>query len=67
MPYVEGETIKGWGVVRSEPWRFAGVFETKEEAQAKADDLGPEYIVQYGENQAGTDNFVWSGPENPDA
>ena len=58
MPYVEGTTLTGWGVVRDAPWHFAGLFGTKEEAEAKAKQLGPEYEARHGDNREGTDDFI---------
>lgn len=58
MPFQTGQTISGWGVFRSAPWRFVAIFPTKDEAETKAKELGQDYEVKYGENQAGTDNFV---------
>lgn len=63
--YVEGETIHGWGVVRSEPWHFVGIYPDKESAEAASKEAGPNYVVRYGDNQAGTDNFLWSNADNP--
>ena len=59
MPFVEGGTLTGWGVVRGAPWDFAGIYDTEAEANAKAREMGPEYEVHYGKNQKGTDNFIW--------
>lgn len=63
MPFKEGNTVAGWGVVRNAPWDFAGIFKSKDEAEAKAADMGEEYDVHYGENQEGTDNFIWTGED----
>ena len=63
MPFVEGTTLKGWGVTRNAPWHFAGIFQTKEEAEVRAKELGADYEVHYGENQEGTDNFIWGDLE----
>jgi hypothetical protein len=67
--FVEGETIRGWGVVRCPPypWHFIGMFDSKEEAEAAAKNAGSGYQARYGDNQAGTDNFIWSQIDNPDA
>jgi hypothetical protein len=59
MPFKAGRTLKGWGVIRENPWHFAGLFPTREAAEAKAKELGPGYIARPGEQQEGTDNFVW--------
>lgn len=60
MPFENAETIFGWGVVRSRPWHLAGVFETREEAEAKAAELGEGYAVHRGENRKGSDDFIWT-------
>jgi hypothetical protein len=65
MPFTEGKTHQGWGVFRSSPWEFVGLFETKEQADAKAQEMGPEYQVAFGEQQEGTDNFVYSDTDQP--
>jgi hypothetical protein len=51
--------------VRLSPWDFLGIFPTKEEAEAKARKAGAGYVVRYGENRAGSDDFVWSSTDNP--
>lgn len=66
MPFTEGQTVSGWGVYRSAPWHFAGIFDTQEKAQAEADRLGAGYVVKYGDNQVGTDNFI-ATDETPNA
>jgi hypothetical protein len=58
MPFVEGKTVSGWGVVRFSPWHFAGIFAKKEDAEARARDLGEGYEVKWGENREGSDDFV---------
>ena len=64
--YGEGETLRGWGVVRSAPWHFLGLYPDRTIADAAAKEVGSDYIVRYGDNQAGTDNFLWSNSDNPD-
>jgi hypothetical protein len=61
MPFVNGTTLTGWGVVRGSPWHFAGIFPTKDEADAKATEMGDGYEVHFGENREGSDDFIWSG------
>ena len=58
---------EGWGVVRSEPWDFAGLFDTEALAQAKAQELGAGYVVSYGWNEVGTSSFVPKGGRRLDA
>jgi hypothetical protein len=65
MPFTEGRTIVGWGVVRLDPWDFDAIYPTREEAEAEAEKLGPDYRALWGENQEGTDNFIFA--ESPDA
>ena len=62
MPFVEGKTLSGWGVYRSTPWHLAGVYVDHSEAAAKAVELGPEYLVKFGETREGTDDFVAASP-----
>jgi hypothetical protein len=61
MPFEAGKTRFGWGVYRSAPWHFVGMFDTKDDAAAKASEMGEGYEVALGENQAGTDNFIKAG------
>jgi hypothetical protein len=65
--FSEGETLHGWGVVRSAPWHFVGLYADKATAEAAAKEAGPDYIVRLGDNQAGTDNFIWTNGDNPGA
>lgn len=60
MPLPIGKTLRGWGVIRAEPYHFAGLYRTKPEADAKAAAMGPDYIVSYGAQEAGTENFFAS-------
>lgn len=60
MPFAEGRTMVGWGVIRPNPWAFDGIYETREEAEAEASKLGSDYLVKWGEQQGGTDNFIWA-------
>ena len=59
MPFENGNTITGWGVMKSKPWHLAGIFQTREEAEAKAAELGEGYAVRFGENLEGSGNFIW--------
>jgi hypothetical protein len=61
--FVSGETITGWGVVRSDPWHLAGVFASKDKAEAKAAELGSEYKVIWGDNRKGSDDFMWDATD----
>jgi hypothetical protein len=61
MPFKNGTTLVGYGVVRCAPWDFVGLFTTEAEANKKALEMGEGYEVHYGEHQEGTDNFIWSG------
>ena len=62
----EGETVNGWGVVRNAPWHFVGMYPTREAAEAKAREMGNDYVARYGINRSGTNNFIWTTLENPD-
>ncbi|WKL69431.1 hypothetical protein Q1Z72_12520 [Pseudomonas qingdaonensis] len=57
-PEIPGNVL-GWGVVRSDPWSLAGVYSSKEQAQAEATRVGNDHIVAYGSHKPGTDEFVW--------
>lgn len=65
MAFVEGETIRGWGVFRGDPWHFDSTHETQADAQARAAELGGAYEVQFGANRAGTDDFVYGNIGTP--
>lgn len=53
--------ISGWGVVRLTPWHFAGLFQTAEPAESKAVEMGAGYVVKYGEQRVGSDEFEFNG------
>jgi hypothetical protein len=57
--FLTGQTATGWGVVRPFPWQFAGIYSSMAEAVAKAEELGPDYIVRYGDNRVGSDDFIY--------
>ncbi len=50
--------IVGWGVIRNNPWDLAGMFPTKEEAEAEKARLGGAYEVRHGSRQLGSNNFI---------
>lgn len=64
MSYLEGKTLRGWGVVSLEPWKFAGLFSNKPDAEKEALKLGGNYVVRFGDNRDGTDDFVWTTLNN---
>lgn len=67
MPFKEGRTLVGWGVVRLNPWELDGIYSTREEAEEEAAKAGPDFEVHWGENQEGTNNFVFADPDpSPD-
>jgi hypothetical protein len=41
--------VQGWGVVEGDPpdWKFAGIFETRQEARVAAAEAGPGYGVRW--------------------
>lgn len=51
--------MKGWAVIRNSPWDLAGVFLTKELADAEQKVRGEEYVVGYGSRQLGSNNFIF--------
>jgi hypothetical protein len=50
--------LKGFGVFRMEPWHFAGLFHTRQEAEQTRDEFGPGYEVAYGSHRRDSDDFV---------
>ena len=58
MPYVEGKTLRGWGVVSPAPWKFAGLFSNKPDAEKEAARLGSNYLVRFGDNRKGMLSLV---------
>jgi hypothetical protein len=58
MTILDGKTLIGWGTIRETPWHFVELFGSMEEAQAKADAMGPGYIARYGERQEESDTFA---------
>jgi hypothetical protein len=59
MPFVEGET--GWAVLRPATWKFVALFPSKEAAEERARELGPDYVVKFGEYRVGSDDFIYGG------
>lgn len=60
MPYPGHKTIKGWGVVCSNPWHLVGIYATEHEALVKQAEMGSDYVVAFGEGREGSDDFIWS-------
>jgi hypothetical protein len=58
MSFAIGKSLRGWGALRPSPYHFGGLYRTKAEAEDKALEFGPEYVVSYGAQEEGTDNFV---------
>ncbi|QGZ94243.1 hypothetical protein [Terricaulis silvestris] len=57
MP-IPGEMLRrGWGVLRLTPMHLAGIFSSSVEAEALAQNLGPDYVVKYGEHTPGSAEF----------
>lgn len=54
--------VKGWGVFRNNPWHFDQLFPTKSEAEARRNQLGQTYVVEFGSRRLATDDFVVSSP-----
>jgi hypothetical protein len=48
---------EGWGVVRLEPWHLAGVFASSIDAEKLAQQLGPAYLVKFGDHEIGSSEF----------
>jgi serine protease Do len=54
--------INGWGVLRKDPWEFIKIFRDEETAEIfkKEKKLDFNYVVNFGSNEMGTDNFISS-------
>jgi hypothetical protein len=59
-PLAIGKALRGWGVIRPSPYHFAGLYRTKADAEVKALAMGSEYLVSYGAQEIGTENFFAS-------
>ncbi len=58
---IPGANLKqGWGVVRLEPWRLAGVFASSIDAENLAPQLGAAYVVKFGDHAIGSTEFSFS-------
>lgn len=65
---IPGSDLKaGWGVFCNGPTHVAGVYRTREEAEAHATKIGPLYRVAYCEYVVGvgfTDDFIYGAPKS---
>jgi serine protease Do len=52
------EWRRGWGILRDEPWKLAGVFRTEEEAMASIGRGGADYVIRAGSWRIGSDDFM---------
>ncbi|MFX1740052.1 hypothetical protein PXJ20_32600 [Paraburkholderia sp. A1RI_3L] len=52
--------IVGWAVIRNSPWDLAGMFPSKEEAEAARSKLGGTYEVRHGSRKLGSNDFIGS-------
>ena len=50
--------IKGWGVFRSSPWHFDGLFVSEAEAETRRLVLGTDYEVHFGSRRLATSDFI---------
>jgi hypothetical protein len=64
---VSESSDKAWGVIgpAGAKWPVLGVFPTREEAEAKARDLGDGCQVKVGRGKPGSTRFSWTVMENP--
>lgn len=63
MPFLDSSNpgwYRGYGVLRPDPWHFAGLHGDSESAHAHAEALGDGYTVRFGSNRYGTDDFMSS-------
>lgn len=60
MP-IPGDMLRnGWGVLRLRPWHLAGVFASSVDAESLARNLGPDYVIKYGEHAPGSAEFSFT-------
>jgi glutaredoxin len=50
--------ILGWAVYRLKPWDLYAVCPGKKTAQALLQEAGPDYIMDFGTHELGTEDFV---------
>lgn len=50
--------VMGFAAFRMEPWHFAGLFQTRDEATRVQQELGEGYEVAYGSHREGSDEFI---------
>ena len=63
MP-IPGDNLKaGWGVVRLQPFHLAGVFSSSADAENLAKQLGPGYVVRYGDHAEGSLDFSYKSTQ----
>ncbi|HBP87738.1 MAG TPA: hypothetical protein DD706_08590 [Nitrospiraceae bacterium] len=53
--------IRGWAVLRRNPWHLQGLYEESLQAEEILQAIGADYEIIYGSNQYGSDDFFWSG------
>jgi hypothetical protein len=59
MRQSDEKTTVGWGVIALEPWHFAGIYASRDDAEDRAAEMGTNYIVRFGANLTGTPRFMW--------
>ena len=59
MSFWRHEMVRGWAVLRRDPWDFKGIYPGRHEAEEKVEELGAEYEVQFGEAPEASDDFTW--------
>jgi hypothetical protein len=63
MP-IPGDNLRaGWGVIRLQPFHLAGVFSASADAENLAKQLGPAYVVRYGDHVAGSPDFSFKSTQ----
>ena len=51
--------VRGFAVVRKNPWHFAGIYPVKYEAEVDLKRLGKGYEVAFGSHRTGSDDFMY--------
>lgn len=64
MPIPGDGLNQGWGVVRLNPWHLAGVFTSSIDAENLARNLGPGYVVKFGDRALGSPDFSFASTSN---
>ncbi|PUA20862.1 hypothetical protein C7W93_11645 [Glaciimonas sp. PCH181] len=51
--------VIGFGIVKSSPWHFGGIYSEETDARRIASKLGSQYEVHYGSHRLNSDDFAY--------